>query len=103
LRILFDAGYSVADAARVIGLTSVHDDAAAIAAYDRVLASIGDRADARGGRPVVTHWPHVGCAHSGLVIVGQGPTRLAGRLPHGAVPRARGQVRRHAGEHCQER
>jgi hypothetical protein len=42
-----------------------------IAGYDRLLASIGDRADEIGQRPVVTHWPHVGSAYRGLVIVGQ--------------------------------
>ena len=39
--------------------------------YDRLLASIGDRAADIGTRPVVTHWPHVGSAYQGLVIVGQ--------------------------------
>ncbi len=42
-----------------------------MAAYDRLLASIGERADVIGPRPVVTHWPHVGSAYKGLVIVGQ--------------------------------
>jgi hypothetical protein len=41
------------------------------AAYDELLASIGDRADDIGDRPVVTHWPHVGSAYRGLAIVGQ--------------------------------
>jgi len=39
--------------------------------YDRLLASIGERAGAIGPRPLVTHWPHVGSAYEGLVIVGQ--------------------------------
>lgn len=39
--------------------------------YDSLLASIGDRADEIGRRPVVTHWPHVGSAYRGLVICGQ--------------------------------
>ena len=47
------------------------DDYAVIAGYDRLLASIGDRAADIGDRPVVTHWPHVGSAYRGLVIVGQ--------------------------------
>lgn len=47
------------------------DDTAVIAAYGRLLASIGSRADDIGDRPVVTHWPHVGSAYRGLVIVGQ--------------------------------
>ena len=34
------------------------DETAVIAAYDVLLASIGDRADDIGARPVVTHWPH---------------------------------------------
>jgi hypothetical protein len=42
-----------------------------IAGYDRLLESVGDRADQIGDRPVVTHWPHVGSAYQGLVIVGQ--------------------------------
>jgi hypothetical protein len=41
------------------------------ATYDRLLASIGRRADEIGPRPVVAHWPHVGSAYDGLVIVGQ--------------------------------
>ena len=41
------------------------------ATYDRLLASIGDRSDDIGTRPVVTHWPHIGSAFNGLVIVGQ--------------------------------
>ena len=36
-----------------------------------MLESIGDRSDDIGCRPVVTHWPHVGSAFTGLVIVGQ--------------------------------
>lgn len=47
------------------------DDRAVIAGYDRLLSSIGDRAADIGDRPVVTHWPHVGSAYRGLVIVGQ--------------------------------
>jgi hypothetical protein len=43
----------------------------AVTAYDRVLESIGRRADDLGERPVVLHWPHVGSAYGGLVIVGQ--------------------------------
>jgi hypothetical protein len=41
------------------------------AAYDRLLASIGARANDIGDRPIVLHWPHVGSAYRGLVIVGQ--------------------------------
>lgn len=47
------------------------DDSGVIEHYDRLLASIGDRAVDIGDRPVVTHWPHVGSAYEGLVIVGQ--------------------------------
>ncbi len=46
-------------------------DAAVVGRYDRLLASIGDRSSDIGDRPVVTHWPHVGSAYQGLVIVGQ--------------------------------
>lgn len=47
------------------------DDDAVVSGYDRLLASIGDRAADIAARPVVTHWPHVGSAYRGLVIVGQ--------------------------------
>jgi hypothetical protein len=47
------------------------DESQAIAGYETLLASIGGRADEIGDRPVVTHWPHVGSAFRGLVIVGQ--------------------------------
>lgn len=43
----------------------------AVAAYDGLLSSIGERADAIGERPIVLHWWHVGSAYRGLVIVGQ--------------------------------
>ncbi len=43
----------------------------AVNAYDRLLASIGDRADEIEPRPVLVHWPHVGSAYGGTVIVGQ--------------------------------
>lgn len=43
----------------------------AVAAYDRLLVSIGSRADEIGERPVVLHWPHVGTGYHGLVVVGQ--------------------------------
>ena len=42
-----------------------------IADYDRLLQSVGDCANQIGDRPVVTHWPHIGSAYQGLVIVGQ--------------------------------
>jgi hypothetical protein len=47
------------------------DERAVIAGYDALLTSVGDRAAEIGSRPVVTHWPHVGSAYQGLVIVGQ--------------------------------
>jgi hypothetical protein len=47
------------------------DETALIARYDALLTSIGSRAGEIGDRPVVTHWPHVGSAYRGLVIVGQ--------------------------------
>ena len=47
------------------------EDRAVVVAYDRLLASVGDLAAEIGARPVVTHWPHVGSAYRGLVIVGQ--------------------------------
>lgn len=43
----------------------------AVAAYDGLLASIGRRAGDIDDRPVVLHWPHLGSAYRGLVIVGQ--------------------------------
>ena len=39
--------------------------------YDALLASIGDRAEEIGDRPVVTHGPHAGRSFGGLAIVGQ--------------------------------
>lgn len=39
--------------------------------YDRLLASIGERAAEIEPRSLVSHWPHVGSAYRGLVIVGQ--------------------------------
>ena len=47
------------------------DDGGVTEQYERLLASIGDRAADIGDRPVVTHWPHVGSAYRGLVIIGQ--------------------------------
>lgn len=42
-----------------------------MALYDSLLAAVGDRAVAIEPRPLVSHWPHVGSAYQGLVIVGQ--------------------------------
>lgn len=39
--------------------------------YDRLLASVNNRADEIEPRPVLVHWPHVGSAYDGTVIVGQ--------------------------------
>lgn len=39
--------------------------------YDRLLASIGESAQAIGDRRLASHWPHVGTAYRGLVIAGQ--------------------------------
>ena len=47
------------------------DAAPIVPLYDRLLASVGDHAADIGSRPVVTHWPHVGSAYQGHVIVGQ--------------------------------
>jgi hypothetical protein len=47
------------------------DETAVITGYDALLTSVGSRAGEIGDRPVVTHWPHVGSAYRGLVIVGQ--------------------------------
>lgn len=47
------------------------DETAVIAGYDRILASIGDRAGEIDDRPVVTRWPHISSAYQGLVVVGQ--------------------------------
>lgn len=47
------------------------DEDSVVAGYDRLLASVGERADEIGSHPVVTHWPHVGSAYDDLLIVGQ--------------------------------
>lgn len=47
------------------------DGGVLVAGYDRLLASLGQRADEIGSLPVVTHWPHVGSAYQDLLIVGQ--------------------------------
>lgn len=46
-------------------------DQAALEAYDRLLASIGQGADSIGPRGLASHWPHVGRNYRGLVIAGQ--------------------------------
>jgi hypothetical protein len=46
-------------------------DGGALAAYDRLLASIGDNAAAIGPRRLASHWPHIGRNYRGLVIAGQ--------------------------------
>jgi hypothetical protein len=46
-------------------------DRAALAAYDTLLASIGENAAAIGSRRLASHWPHVGRRYRGLVIAGQ--------------------------------
>jgi hypothetical protein len=43
----------------------------ALELYDELLASIGERSAEIEPRPLVSHWPHVGSAYRGLVIVGQ--------------------------------
>jgi hypothetical protein len=62
------------------------DEAWVIEAYDRLLASIGDRADDVGDRPVVTPWLHVGSAYRGPAIVG------ASHRGHGRAAYARNIV-----------
>lgn len=46
-------------------------DQAALETYDRLLASIGDHAEAIGPKRLASHWPHVGRNYRGLVIAGQ--------------------------------
>lgn len=46
-------------------------DEAAVEAYDRLLASIGEHAEAIGSKRLASHWPHVGRNYRGLVIAGQ--------------------------------
>lgn len=46
-------------------------DRAALEAYDQLLASIGEKAEAIGPRRLASHWPHVGRDYRGLVIAGQ--------------------------------
>jgi hypothetical protein len=43
----------------------------ALVLYDELLASMGERSAEIAPRPLVSHWPHVGSAYRGLVIVGQ--------------------------------
>jgi len=43
----------------------------AVVLYEQLLASIGERAAEIEPRPLVSHWPHIGSAYRGLVIVGQ--------------------------------
>jgi len=50
------------------GLPPVTDEPS-LGLYDRLLANIGERAADVG--TVVTHWPHVGSAYRGRVIVGE--------------------------------
>jgi hypothetical protein len=47
------------------------DERRAIALYDRLLASIGQRAAEIEPRPMASHWPHVGTAYRDLVVAGQ--------------------------------
>ncbi len=44
---------------------------ALVASYDRLLTSIRERAAEIGSQPIVTHWPHMGTAYRGLLIIGQ--------------------------------
>lgn len=46
-------------------------DQAAVEAYDQLLSSIGNRAEAIGTKGLASHWPHVGKNYRGLVIAGQ--------------------------------
>ncbi|HEX2766787.1 MAG TPA: hypothetical protein VHR55_09165 [Candidatus Limnocylindria bacterium] len=45
----------------------------ALAAFDRLLADVGERADEIGPRPIASMWPHVGSAYrpGGVFILGQ--------------------------------
>lgn len=51
--------------------TGVFNSLRLVSAYDRLLTSIKSRSEEIGERPLVLHWPHVGSAFRGLVIVGQ--------------------------------
>jgi hypothetical protein len=51
--------------------TDWHKFLRAINAYDRLLASVGERASEIEPTPVVVHWPHSGSCYRGTVIVGQ--------------------------------
>lgn len=46
-------------------------EARAVRLYSDLLGSIGTRATEIGPRPLVNHWPHIGSAYNGLLIVGQ--------------------------------
>ena len=52
-------------------LTTVGSFERAAELYGGLLASIGERAAEIEPRLLVSHWPHVGSAYRGLVIVGQ--------------------------------
>jgi len=43
----------------------------ALEVYERLLVSIGELSTEIEPRPLVSHWPHVGSAYRGLVVVGQ--------------------------------
>jgi len=65
----------------------------AIAAYDRLLASVGDRAAEIEPRPVLVHWPHVGSAYDGTVIVGQALRGWADKFPASSFRTPDGRAR----------
>jgi hypothetical protein len=67
--------------------------ARSVSAYDRLLASIGDRAAEIEPRPVLVHWPHVGSAYDGTVIVGQALRGWADKFPASSFRTPDGRAR----------
>ena len=67
---------------------------AARARYEEILAAIGDRAAEIQDRPLVNHWPHVGSAYRGLLIVGQALRGWSGewQAPEAQTPAGRERI-----------
>ena len=67
---------------------------AARARCEEILAAIGDRAAEIQPRPLVNHWPHVGSAYRGLLIVGQALRGWSGewQAPEAQTPAGRERI-----------
>jgi len=64
-----------------------------VAAYDRLLAAIGARAEDLGEGDLATHGPHVGSDYRGLVILGQAPFGWSDVWPPSLFASAKGRER----------